>query len=132
LTCAKSGPRARDGGPAPGARPAPDESTTNWGDLRPRQGCAWEEVDGRVDLLRPRFGSGRVGRFLQRRLRPSPYRVHLDELGSFVWNRCDGEHTVAAIAAQMRERYGADLEPVEDRLVAFVRQLLGGQFVRLD
>jgi hypothetical protein len=85
-----------------------------------------------VVLLRPRFGRGWLGRRLQAAFRPRPYRVLLDDVGSFVWRMCDGEAPVETIAAAMKERFGEEVEPVEDRLVTFLKSLLRGRFVEME
>ncbi|GAB6932261.1 PqqD family protein [Calditerricola satsumensis] len=51
---------------------------------------------------------------------PAAIRVALDPLGSFVLARCDGRHTVADIAAALRERFGDDAEPLVPRLAKFL------------
>lgn len=128
----EAGAQTSAAGPAPGPAASPPPSrSTSWGDLRPRRLCRWEEKDGRVALLRPRFGRGWLGRRLQAVFNPRPYRVLLDEVGSFIWLRCDGEARVESIAAAMKERFGGKVEPVEDRLVSFLQSLLRGRFVEM-
>jgi hypothetical protein len=105
-------------------RAATPEEGSSWGDLRPRQACAWEEEEDRVILLRPRFGRGRLGRWLERRIGRKPLRLRLDEVGSFVWTRCDGERRVSAISEELRASFGERIEPAEERLVLFLSALL--------
>jgi hypothetical protein len=95
----------------------------------PLVGC---ERDGeRVVLLRPRFVRGPLAWWLQPIL-PHPHlKVHLDEVGSFVWNRCDGRTTVAEIAAAMETELGERVSPALDRLALFLRQLEGGRLIRM-
>ena len=100
-----------------------------WGDLVPRRACEWRDDEDRVALMVPRMGRGRLGRGLSRLLRSRPYQVHLDDVGSFVWRRCDGSATVAEIAGAMHDAFGEKIEPVEDRLVSFLQQLLRGHFL---
>jgi hypothetical protein len=57
--------------------------------------------------------------------------VHLDEVGSFVWQRCDGQATVAEIAQAMEQRFGARVAPALERLALFLRQLEGGRMIRM-
>jgi hypothetical protein len=102
-----------------------------WGGLVPVRTVAWEEVDGLVQLLVPRFGSGRLGLWLQRSLRQRPLRVHLDAMGSFVWNRCDGRSRVDEIGRALQAEFGERATSVEDRLVEFLRSLVRGGFVTL-
>jgi len=65
-------------------------------------------------------------------LRASPYRARLDEVGTFVWRRCDGATSVARIAEEMRAEFGERIEPAEDRLVTFLQRLLRGKFVTVS
>jgi len=48
-----------------------------WNSLRPRRTSGWEERDGRIALLIPRFGRGRLGRTLDRWFRLRPYLLRL-------------------------------------------------------
>lgn len=91
------------------------------------------EPDGeRIVLLRPRFLRGPLAWWLQPIL-PHPYlKVHLDEVGSFVWQRCDGRTTVAEIAEAMEAEFGARVSPAIDRLAVFLRQLERGKLIRMQ
>lgn len=50
-------------------------------------------------------------------------RIRLDERGSQVWRLLDGERTVAEVAEALRQEYGSDVEPAEDRAGQLVRAL---------
>jgi len=87
--------------------------------------------DGRVVLLRPKFVSPRLGWF--QKLLPRPvFRVRLDPTGSFIWGTLDGQRTVAEVCGAVRERFGAQAEPVEERTAALIYQMASGSFVRLE
>ena len=73
-------------------------------------------------MLVPPYGRGRLGRKLEKWLRAPSHEVHLDDIGTFVWQRCDGATRVGSIAEAMREHFGERVEPVEDRLVLFLQQ----------
>lgn len=77
--------------------------------------------DGRVEVLRPKFGRGRLGRFVAARVRKPHVSVHLDARGSFVWDQCDGERTVEEIAEALEQRDG----PTDDLRRRLVRFLVG-------
>jgi hypothetical protein len=105
-------------------RPAP-----NLLECRPERAVD-AEVDGELYVvLRPRYVRGPLAWWLQPRLRHPYFRVHLDAIGSFVWDRCDGQATVAEIAAAMEERFGGSVAPVLDRLQIFLRQLEQGRMI---
>lgn len=109
------------------ATPPPDELLRS----RPLRLVDAEQDGERYVLLRPRFLRGLLARWLQPVLRRPYFRVHLDEIGSFVWARCDGETTVAELAGAMEEHFGARVSPALERLRLFLDQLQRGSMVRL-
>ena len=107
-------------------------SSVSWGELRPLRGGEWEENEGRITLLVPRYGRSSFSVWLERQLRTQPSKVHLDDVGTFVWRKCDGETRVAEIAEGLRDEFGERIEPAEDRLVQFLTNLVRGRFVSVD
>ncbi len=93
-------------------------------DRNPVRLLEWEEApDGRVEVLRPKFGTGRLGRWLSARLLRPHLRVRLDRTGSFVWRLCDGERTVEQIAGALREHEGATAPDLRSRLELFLETM---------
>ncbi len=90
----------------------------------PAVGSEIDDETGQVILLKPRYGQGWLGRLLTRRLAKPWVRVHLDELGTWVWKRLDGERTLADLAHEMRTAFPEETKP-EQRILMFVRQLVG-------
>jgi len=82
-------------------------------------------------LLRPKFTWGPAARWLLPRIRRPFYKVKLDEIGTFVWDRLDGETTVGHVADAAREHFGERIEPVYERLRLFLQELETGQFIRI-
>lgn len=90
----------------------------------PRRALDWRVADdGRCVLLRPKFGTGRLGRWVARQSGDPHYRIRLDEVGTFVWKACDGQTPLRQIAEGLRGRFGPGIEPAEQRLARFVEQL---------
>lgn len=81
------------------------------------------EEDGTVTVLRPKYGTGRFGRWLSSRLSRPHCAVRLDEYGSFVWKRCDGRRTIQQIADALGERCADAAEDLHPRLATFFRRL---------
>mgnify|MGYP001178653431 FL=1 len=100
--------------------------------VRPRRLLDWREEDGRCVLLRPRLGAGRLGRWLAGLLRNPHYRIRLDDVGSLIWKACDGGTSLAEIVPRLRERFGDQVEPADQRLVQFVRKMLKGRMLALS
>ena len=98
----------------------------------PRRRLGWREADGgRCVVLRPKFGEGRVGRWLAARLGDPCYRIRLDEVGAFIWRACDGETPLTEMAARLRTKFGARVEPAEERLARFVRTMLRSRMIEV-
>jgi hypothetical protein len=91
-------------------------------DVTPVRIAKWDEKAERVVLVRPKPSrkglSGLVDRLLYLL---SARRIRLDTVGSFAWLSLDGERTVGQVAAVLREKFGPDVEPAEDRLGHLVR-----------
>jgi len=78
-------------------------------------------IDGRRCLLVPM--DSRLD-FLARRLHGNYRRVELDEIGAYTWELCDGRRTVREIGQALKARFGDDVEPLYERLAAFLFELL--------
>ncbi len=61
--------------------------------------------------------------------RPRVSHVDLDQLGSFIYQRIDGERTVGQIAQLVREAFGQEAEPLYDRLVQYMKILHNNGFI---
>ena len=91
------------------------------------------EVDpeGRVVLLRPKFIHPWF-KWLQRlQVRPF-FRVTLDEVGSRLWQACDGTRSLVDIYALLRSDFGEQVEPVEERAGYLLQKMSDGGFIRLE
>ncbi len=100
-------------------------------DLKPRRLFEHREEDGKVSVQIPRFRSRFMG-WYQRRLKRPYLQLHLDDIGSAVWLACDGEHSVGQIGEELKARFGADVEPVWDRLALFVQHMRKGELIALE
>jgi hypothetical protein len=97
---------------------------TNLLDIKPVRLADWEEIAGRIVVLRPEPVSHGLRRLLDRLLNlMSTPRIRLDRMGSHSWKHFDGEATVAEVAARLRDTFGEEIEPAEERLGVMVRTL---------
>lgn len=74
-------------------------------------------------MLIPKFGQHFFGRWMLARMQKPTYRLTLDEIGSFIWERCDGTHTIEQIGNEMAAKFGDRIEPVFERLGLFFQRL---------
>ncbi len=51
--------------------------------------------------------------------KPKASYIHLDELGSFIWQQIDGEKNVFYIGKAVKERFGDSAEPLYERLTQY-------------
>ena len=60
------------------------------------------------------------------------YRPHidLDAMGSFIFQRIDGQRTVGDIALLVKAEFGQKAEPLYDRLVKYMQILRNNGFIR--
>lgn len=62
--------------------------------------------------------------------RPKYTKVHLDDMGTFVWPLIDGQKTVAEIAVYVKEEFGEKAEPLYPRIVKYFQIVESYHFVR--
>jgi len=99
-------------------------SADNLLDLIPVPSVDWgENPDGTVYIIKRKFKSGILIKWLKRFGISDVQRTHLDEFGSYVWKRCDGNRTVHEIGILLQEHFGKNIEPVFERLGAFIKIL---------
>jgi hypothetical protein len=107
-------------------------AAANLYELRPVRALEYETgADGLVSLLVPRFENRLLVRLLIPLLRRPTFRVRLDELGSFVWQQCDGSATVTEIAARAGAQFAGDPGDLLERTGAFVARLARERAVRM-
>ena len=102
-------------------------------ELKPRQLRSFEELDdGTIDVIIPRYGDNAIGRLLKKVLSNRPLRIHLDDIGTSVWQMCDGRRTVHEIGRSLHDRFGDRIEPVYDRLEEFLKQIKRAGIIDLE
>lgn len=62
--------------------------------------------------------------------KPKTSYVHLDELGSFVWQSIDGKRSIFEIGQLVAEHFGESANPLYERLVEFFSMLERGSFIK--
>ena len=91
------------------------------------------DPDGRLVLLLPKFGAGRLGRWWSSVIGArSTLKVHLDELGSRAWNAIDGRRTVGEISRIMGRDFGDTDDVMYDRCSRFIRYLSNAGTIHLE
>jgi hypothetical protein len=93
-------------------------------DLAPVRVAKWEDLSDCVVVLRPRPKRRSIPPVWEWiRYLLSARRIRLDDIGSFVWDRLDGERKVVQVAHELREEFGPKVEPAEERVGRLIRML---------
>ncbi len=99
-------------------------------DLIPVKNIDWEKQDdGLIVLLKPKFTHPFFKKHVLPRLKNPFYRVKLDDVGSFIWEQCDGKTFVKHLAQSLKEEFGEKIEPLYDRLALFLQHLERNHFI---
>ena len=88
--------------------------------VRTRQTSPIDET--RVAIMVPRFDGKILGRYLMPILKKPEFPINLDEMGSFVWEACDGIRTGEDILDLLEVRFSNTEQP-RQRLALFLRAL---------
>ena len=92
----------------------------------------WREEQNAVVLLRVPRRSDRWGNFLARVFRlPAERKIELDEMGSDVWEMCDGASTVEAVTRAICARYKLNRRQGETSVTAYLRMLAERRLIGL-
>ena len=61
--------------------------------------------------------------------KPKISYVHLDKLGSFIWQKLDGEKDVSALAEEVEKKFGEEAHPLYQRLIKYLEILASYHFI---
>jgi len=93
--------------------------------VKPIRTAEWYEEEGLIRLKTIKF-EGNLGKWLCDMLnKPNYIIVNLDEMGSFIWKRCDGKTTIGEILDELKETTGErfEKEGMEPRSFFFLHKL---------
>jgi hypothetical protein len=90
----------------------------------------WDAQDGKVTIhmVHRGFYAAVAQKFFHT---PRVSHIDLDEYGSYLWTRIDGQKTVGELARDMKARFGQGAEPLYDRLVKYMQILRNNHFILL-
>lgn len=61
--------------------------------------------------------------------KPKITYIHLDKLGSFVWEMIDGEKSILDISKDVKSKFGDDANPLYERLAKYFEILKSYNFI---
>ncbi|UCH94334.1 MAG: PqqD family protein [Candidatus Aminicenantes bacterium] len=108
------------------------DKKVNFLDLIPEKNCQWEKTeDGRTSLVVPRFKNPFMKKIALKLGRSEFIKIHLDSLGSKVWDLIDGSTTVERIGKLLEEEKQEATHQLYERLTKFLSILSQHKFIRL-
>ena len=76
---------------------------------------------------------GIINKIAQKLLKkPKVSYIHLDEMGSFIWQYIDGEKTVYEISEYVSEHFKEKANPLYERLIKYLKILESYGFISLE
>ena len=95
-----------------------------------KEGLSWSvDEDGRVTLALQNKG---LFHFLAQKLlkKPKVSYIHLDEMGSFLWQRLDGKKSLIALGEEVETVFGDAASPLYERLAKYIQILESYGFIK--
>ena len=88
----------------------------------PIRNCEHELNDGLVTVLFVKKKLNIIERTFFKKISSKPYKIDLDEIGSYIWHLCDGKNSVDSIITIARDHFEEKIEPAEERIVKFIER----------
>ena len=100
-------------------------------DLYPIRNCEHELNDGLVTVLFVKKKLNIIERTFFKKISLKPYKIDLDEIGSYIWHLCDGNNRVDVIIENAKGHFDNKIEPAEERTVEFIKQMNKNKLITL-
>ena len=109
------------------------KASVNFPDTRPKRAEALVWSRGEKSLVTIEVENkgvlNRICQFVF--LKPKTSFIHLDKLGSFIWERLDGTVSAEELAAEISEAFGKEAEPALPRLIKYLEILHSYNFIEI-
>ncbi len=111
-----------------------DKVEVNYLELTPVRNYEYQAggEEGLIDILVPRFTDKFFGKFLQPKMKNKYIRANMDKFGTETWLLIDGNKKVGEIATELTEKFGDEIQPVNDRLTQFLTNLYKNDFISFN
>lgn len=87
------------------------------------------DEQGRVIIMQE--NKGFMNRVAQKFFKkPKISKIHLDEMGNFLWPLMDGKRSIMDLSVLVKEEFGEKAEPLYNRLVQYMKTLEAYGFIK--
>ena len=98
-------------------------------EAKPVRMVDWIEENGLVKLKVIKFRN-KFAWLCRLFKKPNYFFVNLDEVGTFIWKKCNGKNSVKEILTWLEEKYGK--EKMEERLMLFLEMLRRAGYIKYE
>lgn len=100
--------------------------------IYPGQNCGFEFKNGLVIVVKEEERKlNKLEKKIFKNLKNRKHKLELDEIGSFVWQKCDGTLSIQEIVESVREEFGESAAPAEKRVDLFLTKLAQNDMIKL-
>jgi len=92
--------------------------------------CEDEINEGLTTVLfrkKPTF----IEKIFFRKLINKPYKIDLDEIGTFIWGKINASYTIEEITKLAKEHFEEKIEPANERVIQFMKQMHSTKLIML-
>ncbi len=97
----------------------------------PVRNCEYEINDNLVTVLYVNRKPSFIERIFFKKLSKKPYKIDLDEVGSFIWQELDGKKNIDEIIKIAEENFLEKIEPADERVELFIKQMHKNKLISL-
>lgn len=94
----------------------------------PVRECEYEISDGIVTVIFDKFEKSWLDKLIKPK-KEKIAKIELDDIGSFVWQNCDGKNNISDII-QLTEGKFSDKDKISERVQLFLTQLESKKLIR--
>lgn len=100
-------------------------------ELIPVKLCDHKINEGKVTVYFKKEKPTLIEKLFFRKLLNKPYKIDLDEIGSFIWHQIDGNRKVKDIVELGTREFGSEIEPADERVSLFMQQMHATKLIEL-
>jgi len=104
---------------------------TDFNKIVPVRNCEHEINNELVTVLFKKEKPTFIEKLFFKKQLEKPYKIDLDEIGSFIWHLCDGTKNISEITKLASEHFNDKIEPAKERVELFVKELNKNKLVSL-
>ncbi|MCB9209605.1 MAG: PqqD family protein [Ignavibacteriales bacterium] len=89
----------------------------------PFKKCEFEVNNSLVTVLYKKEKLTFIEKTFFKKQSSKPYKIDLDEIGSFIWKLCDGKKNINEITKISSDHFQHKIEPAKERVEMFFKQM---------